>query len=90
MRVHLIVIGLVEGAPALVTISSPVWFTRGTMSALDWLETVCGNFVDPEGNGGSAPNETMICALTEDSDQPGAKGLVTLRCLHWESLRSFK
>ena len=38
----------------------------------------------------AAPNETMICALTEDSDQPVPKGLVTLRCLHGESLRFFK
>ena len=27
-------------APALAAKSSPVWFTRGTMSALDWLPFV--------------------------------------------------
>ena len=38
----------------------------------------------------SHTKKTLICALTEDSDQPVFKGLVTLRCLHGENVRPFK
>ena len=62
MRVHLIVIGLAEsGACSGRNILTNLVYERYNVRT--GLAAVCGNFVDPEGNGRSAPNETMICAL---------------------------
>ena len=39
------------------------------------------------GGGGSVPNDTMICALTADSDQPGAKGSCYTTLSAWGKLK---
>ena len=71
--------------PALAAIPSPRYNVSTGLAA------ICGNFVDghvqtQRGIGGSAPNETMICALREDSDQPGAQGSCYTTLSAWGKL----
>ena len=78
--VHLIVIDLVDsGACSGRKILTSLVYERYNVST--GLAAVCGNFVASHvqiqrgiGDWGSAPNETMICVLVEDLDQPGAQG----------------
>ena len=71
--VHLIVIDLVDSG------ACSGLFGLREVKCQHWIGCPLWKFrsqpcADPEGDWGSAPNETMICVLVEDSDQPGAQG----------------
>ena len=73
---------------------APSCFGRDTLTEVQcqhWIGCRLWKFrrqpcADPEGDWGSAPNETMICAQTEDSDQPGAQGSCYTTLSAWGKL----
>ena len=82
MRVHLIVIGLVEsGACSGHDILTSLVLRE--VQCPHWIGCHLGKFRRSRGEWGSIPNETMICALTEDFNQPGAQGSCYTRLSAW-------